>query len=86
MAMPVAQQMISEESRPSKRKHSLRGSMRKYARGQEVRVKIRTGEWRNGHIVDFGNQDLLPLYWVTIDGTAEQALAFECELSSGDHD
>lgn len=86
MAMPAAFRAVPEDHQASQRENPSPDSLRKYAIGQKARVKIRNGEWRNGHIVGFGIQDLLPLYWVKIDGTVEHALAFEFELSSGDHD
>ncbi len=86
MAMPVAQKTVLEDSRICERGGSSPGSTRGYARGQQVRVRIRNGEWRNGHVVDFGNQEILPLYWVKIDGSAREAFKFEFELRPTNND
>ena len=54
--------------------------MRHYAPGQEVEVRIDGIGRRYGRIVALGCQDVLPLYWIEIEGTSKQTLRFEHEL------
>jgi len=84
MVMPSALRTAPVDNRTPRRASSWPGTPRQYAMGQEVRVRMRNQQWRNGCIIAFGNQEYLPLYWVRIDGTPQEALAFEFELSSRD--
>jgi len=56
------------------------GARRQYAVGQLVEVRSDNGQWRSARVIDFGNQDTLPAYWVRIDGWSDEALKFEFEM------
>ena len=54
--------------------------MRHFAPGQEVEIRTEGHGRRYGRIIALGCQDVLPLYWIEIDGTSEEVLRFEHEL------
>ena len=80
MATPAVLNKVRDDSGMRHMDNSQLESTRKYVRGQPVKVTFGNGELRNGHIADFGVQDLLPLYWVKIDGVPREVLKFEFEL------
>lgn len=69
-----------EERRSSRGTNVPPAGTRKYARGQEVEVRSDQGRWKSGRIVDFGHQEILPLYWVRIDGSSQEVPKLEFEL------
>ena len=86
MAMPVVPKEVLEDSRPPHAKNPLPACTRKYAKGQQVQVRMSNEEWINGRIVDFGSQEILPLYWVEVDGFRRAVPKCEFELGLGGDD